>query len=65
MKLLKLFSGTSSVGMDARDLGYSVISLDLKCVGVVNQCHLSQGNIFLTRGKKGWFMVEQTTLHSP
>ena len=30
MKLLELFSGTGSVGMVARDLGYSVISLDLK-----------------------------------
>ena len=30
MKLLELFGGTGSVGMVARDLGYSVISLDLK-----------------------------------
>ena len=30
MKLLELFSGTGSVGRVARDLGFSVISLDLK-----------------------------------
>ena len=30
MKLLDLFSGTGSVGRVARDLGFSVISLDLK-----------------------------------
>ncbi|MCR9134288.1 MAG: hypothetical protein NXI08_17100 [bacterium] len=30
MKLLESFSGTGSVGMVARDLGYSDISLDLK-----------------------------------
>ena len=30
MKLLELFSGTGSVDMVARDLGYSVIPLDLK-----------------------------------
>ena len=30
MKLLEFFSGAGSVGMVARDLGYSVISLDLK-----------------------------------
>ena len=30
MKLLKLFSGTKSVGKVARDKGYSVISLDWK-----------------------------------
>ena len=30
MKLLELFSGTGSVGGVARDLGFSVISLDLK-----------------------------------
>ena len=30
MKLLELFSGTGSVGAVAKDLGYSVVSLDLK-----------------------------------
>ena len=30
MKLLEMFSGTGSVGRVARDLGFSVISLDLK-----------------------------------
>ena len=30
MHLLELFSGTSSVGVVARSLGYNVISLDLK-----------------------------------
>ena len=30
MKLIELFSGTGSVGWVARDLGFSVISLDLK-----------------------------------
>ena len=30
MKLLELFSGTGSVGRVARDMGFSVISLDLK-----------------------------------
>ena len=30
MKLLELFSGTGSVGAVAQDLGYSVVSLDLK-----------------------------------
>ena len=30
MKLVKLFSGTGSVGRVARDKGYSVTSLDLK-----------------------------------
>ena len=30
MRLLELFSGTGSVGRVARDLGFSVISLDLK-----------------------------------
>ena len=30
MKLFELFSGTGSVGRVARDLGFSVISLDLK-----------------------------------
>ena len=30
MKLLELFSGTGSVGKVARDLGYSIVSLDLK-----------------------------------
>ena len=30
MRLLELFSGTGSVGRVARDLGFSVISLELK-----------------------------------
>ena len=30
MKLLELFSGTGSVGRVASDLGYTVVSLDLK-----------------------------------
>ena len=30
MKLLELFSGTGSVGAVAKDMGYSVVSLDLK-----------------------------------
>ena len=30
MKLLELFSGTGSVGRVAKDLGYTVVSLDLK-----------------------------------
>ena len=34
MKLVELFSGTGSVGRVARDLGFSVISLDLKNANV-------------------------------
>ena len=34
MKLLELFSGIGSVGRVARDLGFSVISLDLKNANV-------------------------------
>ena len=30
MKLLELFSGTGSVGKVAKELGYDVVSLDLK-----------------------------------
>ena len=30
MKLLELFSGTGSVGRVAKEMGYDVISLDLK-----------------------------------
>jgi adenine-specific DNA methylase len=30
MKLLELFSGTSSVGKVAKQLGYDIVSLDLK-----------------------------------
>lgn len=30
MKLLELFSGTGSVGTVAKELGYDVVSLDLK-----------------------------------
>ena len=34
MNLLELFSGTGSVGAVARDMGYSVISLDLKTADI-------------------------------
>ena len=34
MNLLELFSGTSSVGVVARSLGYYVISLDLKTADI-------------------------------
>jgi adenine-specific DNA methylase len=30
MRLLELFSGTGSVGTVAKELGYNVVSLDLK-----------------------------------
>ena len=42
MKLLELFSGTGSVGKDAKDYGFDVVSLDLKNANI--NCNILEWN---------------------
>ena len=53
MKLLELFSGTGSVGRVAKEMGYDVISLDLKNADI--NCNILDWDYKIYPSTSGYF----------